>query len=241
MLKLVGTLHNDLQGIYRAKCLLEKYKPRKITVECPSNYTIEEMVGLSKLMQEHAAKIAFLDIPEFAKKFSIEGYRNKYYEIITPIQYLSENEDAELSFVDAPDSKKCLHQEVSDKEIESIFKQIDQKIIQDLTNMPLDKLTNKITKLIDNAYYDLELLKQICSLFPVSYTDEALSIPELAEEREEYMFQKISEIMPDIHIGGLAHVFESHSPAILTKKPLYGRLKDEGIAFERMRLCDVNQ
>lgn len=76
MLELVGTLHIDLLGIPRTKYLLEKYRPKKITVECPSNYTIEEMKGLSKRMQEYAEKITSLNIPEFMRQFLSATYRN---------------------------------------------------------------------------------------------------------------------------------------------------------------------
>lgn len=56
------------------------------------------------------------------------------------------------------------------------------------------------------------------------------------EAREQFMTDQISRIKPDMHIGGVAHMFAGFSDA-LPVTPLYQRLG--ALVAKRIRLCEA--
>lgn len=233
MLKLVGTVHVDLNGVYRTKRILDKYRPENITIEWPSNYDIDTAMNVSKMIQNYPEQVSISKIPDFMKQYLIKFYENMYFELKVPLQYMNETDGVEVHFVDTP--RNFTLKEKLD------FTSMDDKTIQAYERMPNDSM-DIIMNTMDEAYFDYERLKKISSPFDAQLDDEyrkILTEPTFIEKREEFMFQQISEIMPDIHFGGIWHVFGFNSAPPNESKPLYKRLIENGIAFEPVRLCDV--
>ena len=91
---------------------------------------------------------------------------------------------------------------------------------------------------MDMVYEDLSILDEIY----VRMTEEGrekmehaysqVTDEEFQEERERFMTKEIIRANPDIHIGGLEHVFGDGKGLI--SNPLYNRIKDRSVTRKKL-------
>lgn len=245
-LLLVGTVHNDKEGSERLMKVLKFYKPKKITVECSSSVTIdtyesEKTKSIERVLEE---------VKDWASSYSINKLKNtSYYEAEVCIEYAREN-NCELHFID--EEKELISSDLVLTLFcaESVRRYIkESKLFVDVEKTFYEHYyENKRDRKKKNFNYE-KMIEEIdeCSLqkFMNEYYGEELLIKmkKLAEEtygrnsgRDKIMEERILELQPDIHVGGVAHIFNTG----ILKKPLYKRLEIRGFKFERMRLIEAD-
>lgn len=221
---LIGTVHTDLDGPRRLKCILEKYKPRKITVEMPKN-------KLEKILND------FSEFRSIAKKNFEKVYGGTEiiklineliqiygYEFNTTYDY-AKSTGAELYAIDymksanmkSPNYVEGFHY-IIDCLISSwsIYKDLDADAWSRHYKNSVTAFYNRTNK----AIYSIESF-----------------YPDITSRRERIMAKRILRIMPEMHIGGFSHIFDEHLAGV-NIIPLHKRLGN--VPSEKIRLCEVD-
>ena len=230
---LIGTVHIDIEGPKRLEHFLNKYAPRKITVEVPKGRSVSEIEYMTLRERENRVKqVQQAGLPPQVQTLLEEIEQATGYEAIVAIQY-AKRTGAELYFVDIP---KIFDIAESNKKIT-----FDESM-KHVKNITYEQFREAYVKAIDSGYFDPLALAQILQNVP----EEILEAPakdyapiledKFWDEREQFMADEIARIQPDIHISGLAHIFEEFSlkPGM---KSLYQRLAK--YSPERVKLCEA--
>ena len=217
---LIGTVHTDLEGSGRLRYLLNLYKPRIITIEIPSQLKhqeeearIAQIKEKKKLLLEES--ILYNNISENLQQYLLKHMENQKYEFSEAHGY-SKRTGAELCFVDYlpffEEIKKIdsnLNADLSEETLQNL-----RRIFESMEKLSFEDLFTLCQSQNDQAYYGSK--NDIRSL-------EEFVPKHLIEEREQYMADKILQIMPEMHIGGVGHMYDGFE-YILPVIPLYKRL-----------------
>ena len=256
VMKLVGTIHVDLEGPRRLEHLLQLHKPGVVTVECPRNLSIDETVNLFLARRAVSAEVLeSTEMPAFLRDYYKEYFSILGYEIVVAAEYARE-EGAQIYPVDHPDIAKLMSFEVGKEALIKELKEVADAALLQLAQSQIDasKITYAqarpgIVKQIDMTYFDPDLFKKLVGSMDITrkQTENMLirlseqqrrifSDPAFGEEREQSMANAVLERNPDMNIGGVAHILEGPTEA-LNVVPLYARLGNK--VTERIRLCDA--
>jgi len=238
---LIGTIHQDIEGTKRLENLLNKIKPKIITIEWPTGKSLEEIE--KEILDYRSKNIQILEgseMPRSIKKFFIEFVSNSNYETLVPIQYTKKT-GAKVYLVDHPkilsagDSKKVYLAEVllkdsHYKEYKKTYNEIKKHYTESISKLYLEhKHVKDLGKKVAKDMTNKEKMK-----FVESKQTKMLLDVNFEEEREEFVSKEILRINPDVHISGMSHVFKKRS---LDIKPLFKRLGNK--VSERIKLCDA--
>jgi len=242
---LVGTMHLDLEGPRRLENLLNRFRPKRISVECPKGTNqIEVRDSIINHRRKTQRIIRGMRMPDNYQKQMLEYQEVKAYEIATILDYCRTNRCSAF-FVDHPAIPVTFSCEGFREALES-----QVKIIPQSSGQPYESLRKRTVEIFDLAYYDLDLFKQIeemaRQLTPpdhsesttnnLSYTENPFLRTGFEEERERFMASEILGLRPNLHVGGVAHVFEEFKPIMPMDKQLYELLGD--FVTQRIRLCE---
>ena len=243
-MKMIGSNHLEIRGSLLLESLLNKHEPESITIEFPSNYSINEIEELI-LSPPKVDYLQLLDMPDNLKKLLVEFHLNRGYDALVPIRY-AQNRGMDVYPVDYPDVAKILmsqkNKEITQEKFNAKLKNIPLQIWQ----MTYDKFREQFIRETDNVYFNRELfdVQVYSALIDLLFFDKQIQNiqkifePEFAERREEYMAQRILDINPDMHIGGAIHIFESYSQNFPVKQ-LYRRLEEENILIKKIQLYEA--
>ena len=226
---LVGTSHIDLQGPERLEHLLEQIQPKIITVEISANLSLDDVAD--QIIEGRATQIQRLkatDMYESYKRLLTEIYSIRAFDALVPIQYARAN-GVEIYPVDFP----------SQESKAKIFRNEDKELLAILTSiyghrLPYDQYRKAFIDWHERMFYSPEVARDLARLFNIRGTVE----DKPAEEREQFMAERILEKNPDVHLGGLAHVIDE-PPIPFPVTPLYLRLGDR--VSQRIRLNEVSK
>ena len=233
---LIGTVHTDLDGPKRLERILEKYKPRVITIETPNNISLTDFIYYEKRrINQCKDYVKNLELSENKRKLLLEILDNGHYEATITRDYAQLN-NSEIYPVDIDESQV---QELLD---ESMMKfGLISILLGSIAGSDLDtfKMLRRryITSMANfyNSFYNEISTTHYSN--PISYNNLQAEIIE-DNFREQFMADKISRIKPDMHIGGYANIFHEYLfgyPVIPLHKRLGNKVK------ERIRLCDVDK
>ncbi|MBI2970805.1 MAG: hypothetical protein HYY37_00120 [Candidatus Aenigmarchaeota archaeon] len=247
-MKLIGTIHRDFEGPRRLQYVLERLQPQRMTVEAPSNFSPADARNF--FLQYRANRLPVVqstDMPQTLREFYTELCWVGGYEALVPIAY-AENAGREVFMVDSP------RPGLLDFDEKGFRKELEDEIAKfaHWNEMSYDTVRSRYDALIDTSYHTPLVL--LGGLIPaVRYAMAQRSRAALDRlrtsitggrwkrketvmevEREQYMADEIRRVNPDVHIGGLAHVFGVLDSPVARLYSLLGDLVDE-----RIRLCDV--
>ncbi len=234
-MKLIGTVHLDFNGRSRLEKLLNIVQPKRISVELPSDRSAEWFYNdwmkrqegqMEKLCQKKVSDGVFLLIRDVIQ--------NAGYELTSAVEYARKT-GAEIFMVDHPN--------VQD-ELKSKIDLVDGALIylDPLTRESHASLRKSAVNLFDKLYYDVISFELSFGIDKLMKLDSATGIrltQELQTLREAHMAEQIRKTKPDVHIGGMGHMFENHANHTRSSNPLYVLLND--IVTERIKLMDVDQ
>ncbi len=231
----VGTIHLDIKGPKRLRNLLERYKPIKISIEYPKRQSINEaeqrLLNLQRIRETQAKNS---DLPDNLKQIAIELAKAIGYEIIIPIQYHKEK-CIEIYFVDHIDRPViCEEKDFAEK-----FRIGLGDIVEKLKKVPHKELRKYYVQMIDKCYHNPNLFNKLMEDLPEEEVKfpEKLTEEEFQEQREQFMADELFRIQPDLHIGGLEHIFREGD--FLLVPSLYQRLGNA--ITKRMKLCEFKE
>jgi len=238
---LVGTVHIDIEGPNRLMKLLEKYNPEIISIECPSNRSINEVIEyIDRERTEMSSQVNNSNLPENLKKLVLEYVSCSHYEAPTAIDYAKKS-GSKLHFVDYPGMVLQKEFDISDALTTG---NMTAEEIERLNKMPYDTFRAACVKQTDKTYFNYEFMAALTKNMSKKSLDKLIEFTKqitnekFAEDREEFMAIKISELKPSMHIGGMIHMFE-YEGNISSITPLYKRLTN--IPIQRIRLCEPDK
>lgn len=236
-MKLIGIAHWDIEGPNRLEHILSRHSPRVITIEAPKFSTIKELE--TRILQNRVILKKFIEqsnLPTNFKQVYQEIMGTERYESIIPILY-SSTTSSEIYCVDHPNMKEHYLTKLN---IESFNSEMFN---ENMKHISCDKLRQAYIKNTDTSYYSTQFVYQLIeNMHPqlnallLKESEKNIFKEDFIEEREQFMAESILEINPDIHIGGMAHIFECYS-GIFSIKPLLERLGDK--VSDRIRLCEA--
>jgi hypothetical protein len=233
---LIGTCHNDMEGPKRLENALNIIKPKVITVECQSNYYLESVKLIYKYYKEEMSDwVAKTKKPKIVKTYLLERLAIESYEVLTAINYAEKNH-ASIFFVDKEEDRHMTIDGLVQIFLFENMKMMAKEITLFMRLMGYKYARKSIMKNIDDVQYNPEEFKNRHEKKNkvVRYSQEFIDDQEL---REEIMAQNISNKMPDVHIGGIAHMFYYYD--VCPIKPLYQRLGN--IPLERRKLVEFDK
>lgn len=234
---LVGTVHLDIVGPSRLEHLLDRIKPKMISIESPDNLSIKET---RKIIYNEQYR--FFDIikdarlPETIKLLLKDFSDIRGYEILVSLDY-AEKTNSQAIFVDHP----SIYQRPSYDGIIEVFQEMFKELPDEFAKIPYNEFKDEFIKNIDKAYFDQDILLEMCSeMSPdaekmIIEQTKHLSKDGFDEEREQYLTDNIISANPDLHIGGMGHIFEGYD-TVISVDPLYKRLGN--LVTEKIRLCE---
>ncbi len=254
-MKLIGTIHYDIQGPERLEHILNKEMPEKISVEFYKIKNIKEAQSLVlKNREKRKKEIKKWNLPKPLKNFAYRISESYGFELTTTIRYIKKT-GASLYLVDNPKMKKYYE---SDSFLRSLIKELMNSLVKrwsknnknnilrnNLNLTPKTELDNLVKnreicyiQFFDGFYYkkNPRILKIFEELPEKVYQEIKSDIfkTKNKEKRENFMAKEIIKNMPEIHIGGFSHIFDD---SVLSVGILYKRL--EKYVTERIRLCDA--
>ncbi|GEM_PF-5165489 len=240
-MKLVGTIHCDLEGTRRLELLLSKLKPQRITIEWPADKSVEEIetaiINSRQLKIEVARNLT--DVPNIVKGLLVDLFANIGYDVLVPIQYAKAN-GLEIFPVDHPMPTL----DVSPNDGSSFISALKAglgNLPPEIERVSYQSFREVFVREFDRAYFDPTVFHRLDEYLAerngVSDRSELanLKISEFEEKREDFMTRRILDLKPDLHIGGIAHIFEGYFDRD-TFRPLYKRLEDA--VSTKIRLCE---
>lgn len=234
---LVGTVHIDLEGPKRLENLLFRIKPSLVSLECPKGMTEEEIRDLiMRDRREVRSIVEQSNLPAIFRQLMLEYSDIRGYDIIAPLDYCKKT-GSEAIFVDHP----SIFVGYSCDGLKELLEEQGKGIPEKTTKIPYDVFRKSVVAQWDRAYYDPQIFYEITKNLPqksqeiITLGTEHLSKEGFEEEREQFMTEEVSASRPNLHIGGMAHIFEGFDLGV-SVKPLYARLKDS--VEERIRLCE---
>ncbi len=239
-MKLVGTVHTDINGPKRLEKLLETERPRVISVECSSLFLAEDLA--SSFEQVRAAPGFLLNmLPSVGQRLYREIFSVYGYELIVANNYAKQN-GARIHLVDGPGGIHFL-------EVHNFRTQVFQLCSAELKNLAIDagkatynQLKSGYIKTIDDIYSNPKLLEEIMDRGitthegPAAQPANEKSMMKREQRREKYLARNLKRFVPDVHIGGVAHISEGFFPyeGFLPLYRLLGALNPQ-----TLKLCDV--
>ena len=205
---LIGTVHTDLDGPKRLERILEKYKPRVITIETPNNISLNDFIYYEKRrINQCKDYVKNLELSENKRKLLLEILDNVHYESTILRDYAQLN-SSEIYPVDIDESQL---QEPMD---ESMMKfGLISMLLRSINGSDLDTFEILRKRYITSManYYD-SFYKEISTYHYSNPISDNNLQAEIIEDnfREQFMADKISRIKPDMHIGGFAHIFDEY-------------------------------
>ena len=229
---LVGTVHIDIDGPKRLEYLLKRLQPKTITVEYPSSFTPEEVEERLGRMHRVALEcIDKLERPDFEKAYFREIYSNYWYEAITPITYARQSGSV-VKGVDHPMTEGGFSEDYLKQTFDLI-----RATTKPNKSVDYDYFRELAVNYIDEAYRSFEILAEMSQDIPSTLEVPGFMISsDPAEERESHMTENVFRAQPDVHVGGMLHVFEYPGFEHLVT-PMHTRLGNA--VTQRIRLCDA--
>lgn len=244
---LIGTAHIDTKGPRRLEDLLAELKPGRITIEMSAGLSLEDIESrILDMRKEYCRIVRSVSIPPALQHFYLGFLSISGYDALVPIQY-AQKEGVEVFPVDHPIVAKYRDQysQRGGDELEANLKVVEQKARDDPSQYAhLEKVDpNKVfSYLVDLYYTDPEKAEEVFDMSQdwspnTEVTEEwveKVNETSFAEQRERFMAEEIRMLYPDVHIGGMAHIYDDYG---LCVTPLYARLKD--IVSRRIKLCEA--
>ncbi|MBI4177675.1 MAG: hypothetical protein HY516_04925 [Candidatus Aenigmarchaeota archaeon] len=237
-MKLVGTLHNDLEGPRRLRRLLDYLSPEAITIEAAAGFPLDEMVRkISENNRRKSRAVNSINGPQNMKQLYTELCELGGYEILVSVEYAGIR-GVQIHGADHPQTSVLL-----DYDTDEIFLEIVKKefggMRPEVARIPYSTLRRRYTEHFNKGYYDphvITAMDQRMSPDAKAALKKATEHEGLEPEvREQFMADEIRRKNPQLHVGGLSHVFEGYPLGVT---PLFMRLG--GIVSERMRLSEAD-
>ena len=219
---LIGTSHIDIQGPERLEHLLKQIQPKIIIVEVPVNFSLDDIA--KQIIEGRATQIQRVQATnthEPYKQLMSNIYAVRGYDALVPIEYARKT-GAEVYPVDIQSNRDIIINE--DEQLLSIL-----TMIYGSHRLPYEQLRKVFIDWHERMFYSPDALKKWALSFGFKVKVE--NGPE--EKREQTMAKQTLEKNPDVHIGGLTHIF---GDSTLPTTPLYLRLGD--IVSQRLRLSE---
>jgi hypothetical protein len=254
----VGTNHLDIYGCRRLGRLLGSYKPKRVTVEAPSRmeiYKLEEFaLDCREKQKEEISGWDFHEnneVVEWLKDLALKLSDSHLHEVTTLAEYCRNNEDIEVYAVDSTEIicetdrigleilfvMSKINERIGSDPLEKILKQETDRCIRLHTETCYMRPTTWLSE-IDKNSAALEHLPEEVQEELIKGFDQAIQSQDKTynEKREAHMAQKILEIRPEMHIGGLLHAY-SEIPHDVER--LIQRLEKAGLDIELVTLYDA--
>ena len=241
----VGTIHFDIEGPTRLKHLLDTFQPKTITIEAPYTVSLDELADhICKLRVARLALLKTTDIPTVIKDYIHDLITIMGYDLVVPINYARKN-SALIYGIDHPniipagEISSIPDQEPFFKELKDVFEISLSSLSIDFSKIRYKDLKLVFVEQMDRGYINPKIWDKIQQLLkPLTQQRLEASLgymreKEFAEDREQTMTAQIQKRNPDVHIGGLDHLFDFNHVVI----PLYQLLGD--LVTQRIRLCDA--
>lgn len=232
----IGTVHNDIQGPERLNRALNHYKPKVITVEYPATVLPDEAYRKAlRQRYELRSELERHGLAEPLEKLlfcSVDAVR---FEVVVTYEYCRSTA-ARMEFVDHPG------QYVEDVTNESEFlSEYLSGFNPDLSKVGFEVLRRAVVDTTDRMYFSPGHLKRYCDRVecesPEGWRIETRQEVSEAERRETFLADQVNLIKPDLHIGGVAHVFSDYGE-FLPVKTLIERLDEK--PEKLVRLCEAD-
>lgn len=243
---LVGTAHIDPKGPERLTKLLNYLKPKSVSLEWvmrngsvnPSYDELLKELNFLKSFQERQKKLTMESkLPQFYKEFIIWLGSFYCYEFSVPVN-LKKDLEFNLYCVDHPMRLSKIYQEY---QIPKSWIHSAKENEQKLKGISLETAKQELQRLIDKAYYDPLILREIDK--STGLTVESV-FPGKEDIRESYIANNLKKLNPDVHIGGLLHTKENLSDELtkgMSKVSLAKRLKELGVKITPVKLIKMDQ
>ena len=223
----------DIKGPERLERVLRQYRPSSISVEFPRDIALE--VAREKYVELREQRLAELEearIDERLKLIPRKAIRAIGYEVLVPYEYCR-CEDAELYFVDVGGWEIPREDTFVANMLAGVM-QNEKRILQ----MDEEELLREYVRVIDAVYEDIEAYREIHQNIPNEQVSvepiDKLFFEEKQEEREKAIADELVRVRPEMHVGGIAHMYPEYG--MFEIKTLYDRVKD--LVEERKKLCD---
>ncbi len=247
---LVGYPHTDIRGYLRVRKILEYHKPELVTIEGNSpGKKIREIIN--EFVETYSCKFPF------AVYCNIDGFLIQD-SVFVPLAC----EELGIEYVFIEPENKEIGERFCFDEIESNVEEIlqkDEEFAKNFGSPPyLPKLELKYQPLVEKAYDPKNLTPERRKEIEITLNALRGVDPEKLEkleneffevefylQREKRMAERIKKIKPDIHFGGLAHLF----PEEVMEEDIYKEIKEytlpsllsQNFKIERIKLRDAEK
>ncbi|MBI1972140.1 MAG: hypothetical protein HYS53_02465 [Candidatus Aenigmarchaeota archaeon] len=237
-MKLVGTIHTDLEGPRRLRRLLDRFQPEIITVEAPAGIPVEESLRIYEERNKRNARLVeSLKGPKNIKQFYAEMCMLGVYELAVACGY-AQGGKAQVYGADHPNYQR-LFEYGGEETFLSVLKKEFSSMDPRMGSTPLALLRARYIASVDKGYSDPQAIKKMESRVAPDAKKSFEDIKQLVgvnpEEREQFMADEIRRRKPQLHVGGIAHVFEGYQDKIVPLYLLLGCL-----VTERIRLIEAS-
>ncbi len=240
-MKLVGTIHLDLEGPRRLKALLQKDQPSIITIEAPDGIAMEELK--QKVLEKreiNAGIVKNSPLSDSFKSLLLELSLVHRYELLETLKY-SQQKGAELYLVDIPAMVDHFFLEFDSESLDALAQTIhpdNASFAYDQVRKRFVNASNQMYHSVDEYVAKLENVGENVQRALCGNVNLKLLNPNFQENRESYMVSQILARQPTHHFGGLAHVFDMADPYLVVPR-LFERMEE--LDLTRMKLCEVDR
>lgn len=204
---LIGTRHDDPSGYSRLTKILNKLKPRKLTLESDSRLSVHDTA--KKMYEAASEEYGIVESVRFPKNLEpmMKYFSNNYgYEIKACLEY-SMNNGAELVPVDGAntvdrDGRIEERYQFGHYHLLSKIKKIENNRLIGHQNKNIEEFDPYLEISFIQNFVDREYLKAESGSVP-HRNDMNLNL------RDLFMADRIRNVMPDVHVTGMGHIYDS--------------------------------
>ncbi|MBN1646209.1 hypothetical protein JW868_04180 [Candidatus Woesearchaeota archaeon] len=210
---LVGVNHEDFfAGSQKLLYLLNRFQPRSVTLELPPNLTpCEVLENLQDAICDIREAIDAVSLPYNFRRFFHARARLLGFDLRTTMQYLDRTSGV-YHFVDDPVVTEVPQH---DKDI-VWYRNFAALLKPEHASIPVPDLVQMDDELQARIYTDpkaVALYNAIEEMLDPEYHEWNLDVNDFAnsnqERRDTRMAERILALRPDMHIGGLLHLFST--------------------------------
>lgn len=224
---LIGTIHCNLEGDRQLEKVLSLYRPRSLSLEFPYGCDLAARVEeINKRIAEEQKKVSKGDLLAWERAFVLKSLSSIFYEGRLAHAY-AQKEKIPLHCVDHPDLVGLdLSSFPSAESIVAEVRASPLELREALSVLSVKQALGHIVSVQNDWYKEPELIQKWFDALSPERKKELEYDPQVDPNvREQYMAEKILTLEPEMHIGGMAHMFKRYaamgSPGVI---PLYRRL-----------------
>lgn len=248
MVTLIGTLHStfDMNGPRRLQRILSVLQPRSISIEVPEGILVEQvLMEMDKRIRAEKEVLKRTNAEPWLRQLACAVYDVLCYEFVGAHRYAT-TASIPMYCVDHPLARKIDEYETNVPHAQDVIEiilvaSLSPEAQKELATMQIEQMLDVHARGSRILYQDPKTLDAFIESLPESQRKQMyIEFDISGNERELYMEDQIRRLQPEVHIGGMAHIYEEFAYLGLPEGtvPLCRRIRD--ITTARYRLSDAD-